>query len=67
MLTDGELRVLSALEDLTFELGYTPTYSQILERLGWSPNSRGSLSLYISRLRARGVVAGAGRTLRVLR
>jgi SOS-response transcriptional repressor LexA len=66
-LTDTELRILAALEDLSEELGYAPTYRQMLERIGWSPNSKGSLHQYLSRLRALGVVEGTGRSLRVVK
>jgi SOS-response transcriptional repressor LexA len=65
-LTRAELDVLSALEDLTFELGYAPTYREMLARLGWSPKSKGSLHQYLKRLRQLGVVEGSGRSLRVL-
>ena len=66
-LTATELRVLAALEDLSSELGYAPTFEQILSCIGWSPKSKGSLHIYIKRLRAHGVVAGSGRSLRIVR
>ena len=66
-LTATELRVLAALEDLSSELGYAPTFAQILSCIGWSPKSKGSLHIYIERLRAHGVVAGSGRSLRIVR
>jgi hypothetical protein len=66
-LTNAELRVLATLEDLTCELGYAPTFPQMLERLGWSPKSKSALHRYLARLKRLGVVAGAGRSLRILR
>jgi SOS-response transcriptional repressor LexA len=66
-LTNGELRVLATLDDLTRELGYAPTFPQMLERLGWSPKSKSALHRYLARLRRHGVVAGAGRSLRIVR
>jgi hypothetical protein len=57
--------VLAALEDLSDELGHAPTLSQIAERLGRS--SKGSVHEYVERLRLRGVVAGRGRALRIVR
>ena len=63
-VSNTELRVLAALEDLIFELGYAPTYSQMLERLQWK--SSGSLHEYLGRLRAKGVIEGRGRSLRVV-
>lgn len=66
-LTATELRVLAALDDLSSELGYAPTFAQILSRIGWSPTSKGSLHSYIERLRSHGVVAGSGRSLRIVR
>jgi hypothetical protein len=66
-LTATELRVLAALDDLSFELGHAPTFAQMLTRIGWSPNSKGSLHTYIERLRRHGVVDGSGRSLRVVR
>jgi len=65
-LTDTELRILAALEDLSDELGYAPTYAQMLERIGWSANSKGSLHQYLRRLAALSIVEGAGRALRVV-
>jgi hypothetical protein len=65
-LTGTELAVLAALDDLLSELGRTPTYREMLERLGWSPKSKGSLHQYLGRLRERGVIAGSARSLRVL-
>jgi SOS-response transcriptional repressor LexA len=65
LLTPSELRVLAALEDLIDELGYAPTHTQLLERIGW--RSKGSLNAYLQRLRRRGVIAGRGRSLRVIR
>ncbi len=53
-----------ALEDLIDELGYVPAYPQILERLGWK--SKGSLFDYMERLRAKGLIEGAGRRLRIV-
>jgi hypothetical protein len=65
-LTATELRVLGALEDLS-ERGWAPTYREMLEHLGWSPKSKGSLHQYLRRLRDDlGVIAGSGRSLRVL-
>ena len=66
-LTDGELRVLATLEDLARELGYAPTFPQMLERLGWSPKSKSALHRYLGRLRRHEVVVGTGRSLRVVR
>jgi SOS-response transcriptional repressor LexA len=65
VLTRAELVILAALEDLTFELGYAPTYAQMLERIEW--RSAGSLHAYLQRLRDKGVVEGRGRSLRVVR
>lgn len=65
LLTRTELTILAAVEDLIFELGYAPTYAQILERIGWS--STGYLHAYLNRLRGKGVVEGRGRSLRVVR
>ena len=62
-LTDGELAVLAAVEDLLFERGYAPTLREIAERVGW--RSTGSVSQYLDRLRSRGVLEGRGRSLRV--
>jgi hypothetical protein len=59
--------VYIALDDLSRELGQAPTFGQILERLGWSPKSKGTLHRYIEQLRAQGLVAGRGRGLRVVR
>jgi hypothetical protein len=64
-LTDGELRVLAALDDLSEELGHAPTLSQMAERLGRS--SKGSVHEYVERLRSHGVVAGRRRALRMVR
>lgn len=66
-LTDTELRVLAVLEDMLDELGYAPTYAQMLERLGWSPKSKGSLHEYLERLRNKGLISGKGRSLRIER
>lgn len=66
-LSDVELNVLSVLEDLSEELGHAPTFAQMLERLGWSPKSKGSLHQYLEQLRSRGVVTGRGRGLRIAR
>lgn len=66
LLTETELDVYSAIADLIAELGYAPTYRQILSRLGWSEKSKGSLHQYIERLRRRHLVTGAGRSLKVL-
>jgi hypothetical protein len=66
ILTDTELRVLAVLDDLSRELGHAPTFLQMLERLGWSPKSKGSLHQYLEQLRAHGVVAGRDRALRVI-
>jgi hypothetical protein len=63
---EAQLAVLAALEDLIAELGYSPTYRELLERLGWSPKSKGSLHRYLTQLRLLGVIAGSGRSLRVL-
>ena len=65
VLTRAELSILAALEDLIFELGYVPTYAQMLERIGWQ--SSGSLHAYLQRLREKGVIEGRGRSLRVVR
>ena len=65
ILTGAELRVLGALEDLIAELGYAPTYAQMLARLGWS--SKGALHQYLNQLRAKGVISGSRRSLRVVR
>jgi hypothetical protein len=67
LLTLTELRVLAAVEDLSEQLGYAPSHTQLLEQLGWSPKSRGSLNAYLKRLERHGVIAGAGRALRVTR
>ena len=68
VLTRTELDVLAAFEDLSEELdGRGPTYAEMLVRLRWSPKSKGSLSQYVSRLRAKGVISGSGRSLRVVR
>jgi hypothetical protein len=67
ILTGAELNVLAALSDLSDELGYAPTHTQMLERLGWSSKSRGSLNAYLKRLAGHGVIEGAGRSLRVIR
>jgi hypothetical protein len=67
LLTAPALDVYIALDDLARELGQAPTFAQTLERLGWSPNSKGTLHRYIEQLREHGVVAGRGRGLRVLR
>lgn len=66
-LTDTELAVLAVVDDLSHELGYAPTFREMLERLGWSPKSKGALHQYLEQLRRRGVVAGRGRSLRVVR
>lgn len=58
--------MLAAVDDLIAELGYAPTYREILVRLAWSPKSRGSLHEYLGRLRRLGVIEGSGRSLRVL-
>jgi SOS-response transcriptional repressor LexA len=65
-LTGTELAVLAALDDLLSELGRPPTFREMLERLGWSPKSKGSLHQYLGRLRKRGVIAGSARSLRIL-
>lgn len=65
VLTDTELRVLATLEDLIDELGYVPTYRELLTRLGWSPKSKGALSQYMGKRRAHGLIEGSGRSLRV--
>lgn len=62
-LTRGELEILAALDDLIEELNHSPTIAQIAARVGWS--SRGSVHAYLERLRRRGVISGAGRSLRV--
>lgn len=66
-LTDTELKVLATLEDLAGELGHAPSFAQMLERMGWSAKSKGSLHVYLERLRTRGVIDGSGRSLRVVR
>ena len=63
-LSPAETAVLSAIDDLIDELGYAPSYSQILARLGW--RSKGALHQYLERLRQHGVIAGSGRSLRVV-
>jgi hypothetical protein len=65
-LTRTELAVLSAVDDLIAELGYAPTYREMLARLGWSPKSKGSLHQYLGRLRRLGVIEGSGRSLRII-
>jgi hypothetical protein len=65
LLTDAELAVLAAVEDLLLEKGYAPTLREIAERAGWK--STGSISQYLDRLRSRGVLEGRGRSLRVRR
>jgi SOS-response transcriptional repressor LexA len=63
-LTRAELEVLAAFEDLVEELGHAPSYSEWLARLGW--RSRGSLHQYVERLRAKGVLTGRRRSLRLV-
>jgi SOS-response transcriptional repressor LexA len=53
-LTDAELAVLAALDDLIEELGYSPTHRQMLTRLGWT--SKGTLHRYLRRLEEKGLV-----------
>jgi SOS-response transcriptional repressor LexA len=65
LLTDAELAVLAAVEDLLLEKGYAPTLREIAGRVGWK--STGSISQYLDRLRSRGVLEGRGRSLRVTR
>lgn len=65
LLTDAELAVLAAVEDLLDEKGYAPTLREIAQRVGWT--STGSISQYLDRLRSRGVLEGRGRSLRVTR
>jgi SOS-response transcriptional repressor LexA len=65
LLTDAELKVLAAIEDLIEELGHAPTYAELLKRIKW--RSKGSLHQYMERLRGHGVIAGSGRGLRVIR
>jgi SOS-response transcriptional repressor LexA len=65
LLSDGELRVLSAIEDLIAELGYAPTLREIAAKLDWS--STGSVAYYVTKLRCRSVIVGRGRSLRVNR
>jgi SOS-response transcriptional repressor LexA len=65
LLTEAELAVLAAVEDLQLEKGYAPTLGQIAERIGWK--STGSVSQYLDRLRSHGVLEGRGRSLRVRR
>jgi LexA DNA binding domain len=65
-LTRAELSVLAALDDLLSELGRTPTHRELLERLNWSPKSKGSLNQYLGRLQRKGVIAGTARSLRVV-
>jgi hypothetical protein len=62
----AQLKVLAALDDLLSDLGHAPTYAEILRRIGWSPNSGGSLHRYLNELRELGVIAGSGRSLRVV-
>lgn len=64
-LTRAQLSVYATLEDLSGELGYAPTYRQMLARLGWSQNSKGSLSRVLNELRSLGLVEGRGRSLRI--
>jgi len=63
LLTNAELAVLAAVEDLQLEKGYAPTLREIAERVGWK--STGSISQYLDRLRSRGVIEGRGRSLHV--
>jgi SOS-response transcriptional repressor LexA len=63
-LTRAELEVLAAFEDLGEKLGHPPTYSEWLVELGW--RSRGSLHQYVERLRAKGVLTGRRRSLRLV-
>jgi hypothetical protein len=65
-LTRAELDVYSALDDLFDELGYAPTYAQVLARLGWSPKSKGALHQYLARLRGLGLLTGSGRSMKLL-
>jgi hypothetical protein len=67
LLPAPALDVYIALDDLAQEFGQAPTFAQILERLGWSPNSKGTLHRYIEQLRGHGLISGRGRGLRVLR
>jgi hypothetical protein len=60
------LHVYSVLEDLLAELGYAPTYRQMLERLEWSPNSKGTLGRVLNQLRELGLITGRERTLRIV-
>lgn len=62
-LTNAEFAVYTAIEDLLLENGYAPTLREIAERVGW--RSTGSVSQYLDRLRAHGVIEGRGRSLRV--
>ena len=65
LLSRAELDLFAALEDLSAELGYAPTYRELAARLGW--RSRGSIGEYVERLRRKGVVEGSGRSLRTVR
>jgi SOS-response transcriptional repressor LexA len=64
-VTDGELAVLAAVEDIQYEQEYAPTLAQIAQRIGWS--STGSVHQYLERLRSLGLIEGHGRSLRVIR
>ena len=35
ILSPTELTILAAIEDLQHEQGWAPTYTQILQRIGW--------------------------------
>lgn len=62
-LTEAEFAIYAAVDDLLLEKGYAPTLREIAQRVGWK--STGSVSQYLDRLRARGVIEGRGRSLRV--
>ena len=63
LLTEAEAKILTAIFELTAELGYAPSHTQLLARVGW--RSRGSLNAYLKRLRAAGAIEGTGRAMRV--
>lgn len=60
-VTDGQL--LAALRDLTAELGCAPTLRQVAGRVGWRTPS--AAHVRVGKLRDRGLVHGAGRSLTV--
>ena len=63
LLTEAEIRIVAAVEDLSLEKGYAPTLGEIADRVGWT--STGSVSQYLDRLRSQGVIEGRGRSLRI--